>query len=147
MSKTPTKVKKSKSALVETAFATTSSVGGVPSADFLPSSDIPPTIDRVNNINQKEESLYRAGVTRRKVYERIGELLNATKRVVGYDSRGMEVVSEEPDLGRRKEGAELAMRAFGDSKEFLAVNTQVNNVMDVKAIVEAIAKAGDRGGK
>lgn len=156
MSKTPTKVKKSKSPSVETAFANsvtvTSSSGilapsDVPPMVVLPTNDIPTTIDRVNNITQKEESLYKAGVTRRKVYERIGELLNATKRVVGYDSRGMEVVSEEPDLGRRKEGAELAMRAFGDSKEFLAVNTQVNNVMDVKAIVEAIAKAGDRGGK
>lgn len=109
-------------------------------APSLTTNDVPSTIDRVNNINQKEESLYKAGVTRRRTYEVIGELLNAVKKISGTDDFGMPTMSEEPDLQRRKEGAELAMRAFGDSKEFLAVNTQVNNVMDVKAIVEAIAR-------
>ncbi len=129
MSKKPSRSNKSKPTSVETAFPITSSV-----------EELPTTIDRVNNINQKEESLYKAGVTRRRTYEVIGELLNAVKKISGTDDFGMPTMSEEPDLQRRKEGAELAMRAFGDSKEFLAVNTQVNNVMDVKAIVEAIAR-------
>lgn len=99
---------------------------------------LPVGVDRINNISQKEKALYESKVTRRKVYERIGELLDATKTVKGYDSDGNAVETIEPDLQRRKEGAELAMRAFGDSKEFLSVNTQVNNVMDVKSIIEAI---------
>lgn len=99
---------------------------------------LPVGVDRINSISQKEKALYESKVTRRKVYERIGELLDATKTVKGYDSDGNAVETIEPDLQRRKEGAELAMRAFGDSKEFLSVNTQVNNVMDVKSIIEAI---------
>lgn len=99
---------------------------------------LPVGVDRINNISQKEKALYESKVTRRKVYERIGELLDATKTVAGYDSDGNAVETIEPDLQRRKEGAELAMRAFGDSKEFLSVNTKVNNVMDVKSIIEAI---------
>lgn len=132
MSRSPVKTKKIKPQSVDTAFPVEESVETLPS-----------TIDRVNNIIQKEESLYKAGVTRRKVYERIGELLNATRKISSTDDNGIPQVTEEPDLQRRKEGAELAMRAFGDSKEFLAVNTQVNNVMDVKGIIEAI----NRGGK
>lgn len=110
---------------------------------------VPPDADRINNISQKEVSLYKAGVTRRKVYERIRELLDSTKKVVGYDSKGMEVVTEEPDTDKRAKGIEYAMRAFGDMKEFVAVNTQVNNVMDVKSIVEAINRSGanDRANK
>jgi len=147
VSKKPSRSNKSKPTSVETAFPVEETNLCVPSSDLLTTNDVPTTIDRVNNINQKEESLYKAGVTRRRTYEVIGELLNAVKKISGTDDFGMPTVSEEPDLQRRKEGAELAMRAFGDSKEFLAVNTQVNNVMDVKAIVEAIAKAGDRGSK
>lgn len=131
MSRSPVKTKKIKPQSVDTAFPVEESVETLPS-----------TIDRVNNIIQKEESLYKAGVTRRKVYERIGELLNATRKISSTDENGVPQVTEEPDLQRRKEGAELAMRAFGDSKEFLAINTQINKVMDVKAIIEAIKSNG-----
>lgn len=115
-----------------------------PSEESVVNVVIPVEADRVNNINQKEAALYLSGVTRRKVYDRIGELLDAkTKVKVGCTSVGEEIWEERADLGRRKEGCELAMRAFGDSKEFLAVNTQVNNVLDVKSIIEAI----NRGSK
>lgn len=87
--------------------------------------DTIPVEDRVNNQGSKELAMSKAGVTRRRTYEVICELLSAVKRVVGYDSRGMEVVSEEPDLDKRKMGAELALKAFGDLKEMKDVGGQV----------------------
>lgn len=111
--------------VVETAFPNqvpTSEV--IPTADSIPSSEIP-VEDRVNNQSSKELAMSKAGVTRRRTYEVICELLSAVKRVVGYDSRGMEVVSEEPDLDKRKMGAELALKAFGDLKEMKDVGGQV----------------------
>lgn len=84
-----------------------------------------PVEDKVNNQASKELAMSKAGVTRRRTYEVICELLSAVKRVVGYDSRGMEVVSEEPDLDKRKMGAELALKAFGDLKEMKDVGGQV----------------------
>lgn len=86
--------------------------------------ELPLKADRVNNIIHKERAMYEAGVTRRRTYEVICELLTAVKRVVGYDSRGMEVVTEEPDLDKRKMGAELALKAFGDLKEMKDVGGQ-----------------------
>lgn len=99
---------------------------------------LPVGVDRINNINQKEFALYAVGITRQKAYKVLADGLVATKKVAGYDSRGMEVVSEEPDQDKRHKSVEAIMRLFGDSKEFLSVNTQVNNVMDVKSIIEAI---------
>lgn len=96
----------------------------IPATDSIPSSAIP-VEDRVNNQGSKELAMSKAGVTRRRTYEVICELLSAVKRVVGYDSRGMEVVSEEPDLDKRKMGAELALKAFGDLKEMKDVGGQV----------------------
>lgn len=97
----------------------------VPVVETIPATDSIPVEDRVNNQGSKELAMSRAGVTRRRTYEVICELLSAVKRVVGYDSRGMEVVSEEPDLDKRKMGAELALKAFGDLKEMKDVGGQV----------------------
>lgn len=108
--------------VVETAF---NPQVDVPSTSQpLPESEIIPVEDKVNNQSSKELAMSRAGVTRRRTYEVICELLSAVKRVVGYDSKGMEIVSEEPDLDKRKMGAELALKAFGDLKEMKDVGGQ-----------------------
>lgn len=113
--------------IVETAFnnpVVEHAVETIPSSD-IPAAEAIPVEDRVNNQASKELAMSKAGVTRRRTYEVICELLSAVKRVVGYDSRGMEVVSEEPDLDKRKMGAELALKAFGDLKEMKDVGGQV----------------------
>jgi hypothetical protein len=89
--------------------------------------------------------MYASGVTRRRAYDVISELLCAVRRVVGYDSRGMEVVTEEPDLDKRRQGAELALKAFNDSKESVSVNTQVNNIVDVGGLLAEARRI--KGGK
>lgn len=76
-----------------------------------------PIEDRVNNQVSKELAMSRAGVTRRKTYEVICELLTADKEIIVYDKNGVEVKERLPDLDKRKQGAELALKAFGDLKE------------------------------
>lgn len=76
-----------------------------------------PVEDKVNNQVSKELAMSRAGVTRRKTYEVISELLTAEKELVGYDKNGVEVRESIPDLDKRRQGAELALKAFGDLKE------------------------------
>lgn len=76
-----------------------------------------PVEDKVNNQVSKELAMSRAGVTRRKTYEVICELLTAEKELVGYDKNGVEVRESIPDLDKRRQGAELALKAFGDLKE------------------------------
>lgn len=94
-------------------------VSEIPVSGNITETEIP-VEDKVNNVDSKELAMSRAKVTRRRTYEVISELLSAVKKVVRYDSRGMEIVTEEPDLDRRKQGAELALKAFGDLKEMKA---------------------------
>src|SRR6185369_2098648 len=47
-------------------------------------------VDRVNNVEHKESAMSKAGVTRRKTYAVICELLEAVKTKVGYDEKGFE---------------------------------------------------------
>lgn len=83
-------------------------------------------IDRVGNISQKELALSTSGVTRRKVYEEIGGMLRAVKKVERVDG-GVVVTSEEPDMVMRARGVELALKAFGDLKEFERVGGNVTH--------------------
>lgn len=90
----------------------------------VPSESIP-VEDRVNNQGSKELAMSKAGVTRRRTYEVICELLTAVKVEVYYDYQGKECVRELPDLDKRRQGAELALKAFGDLKEMKDVSGQV----------------------
>ena len=86
-----------------------------------------PDIDRVSSIEQKELALSSVGVTREKVYREIKGMLEAVK--VREELRDGEVVSiDEPDMAIRAKGVELALKAFGDLKEFdRAVNSVTHN--------------------
>lgn len=101
-----------------------------PLQTIVPSVDVglPESVDRVNNVVHKERALYEAGVTRRKVYENINLLLEASvsSREFDKDSREWHVVAT-PDLERRKQGSELALKAFGDLKEMVKVGDVVTH--------------------
>lgn len=94
--------------------------------DLIVKDVITDDIDRVGNISQKELALSTSGVTRRKVYEEIGGMLRAVKKVERVDG-GMVVTSEEPDMVMRARGVELALKAFGDLKEFERVGGNVTH--------------------
>lgn len=85
--------------------------------------------DRVGNVEQKERNLAAANITRLYTYKKIYEMMNAVKRVTAEDLDGkLIVLSEEPDMAIRAKGVELAMKAFGDLKEFeRVVNGNVTN--------------------
>lgn len=107
-----------------------------PQVDTIPVSEVPvseaiPVEDKVNNQSSKELAMSKAGVTRRRTYEVICELLSAVKTEVGYDEKGRPVSTEVPDLDKRKMGAELALKAFGDLKEMkdLGNSTTYNTVV------------------
>lgn len=82
-----------------------------------------PSIDRVNDIEQKEVAMSQAGVTRRKVYEHISSLLSAVVETREYDKDSKEwITTTVPDVEKRTKGTELALKAFGDLKEMQKVN-------------------------
>ncbi len=86
-------------------------------------------IDRVANIEQKELALSTSGVTRQRVYDEISLMLKAVKKKEILKD-GVLSVEEEPDMTVRSKGVELALKAFGDLKEFeRAVNTTHNKVV------------------
>ena len=70
--------------------------------------------DRINSLEQKEENLSKAGVTRYKYMLRIAEALDATKKVEYRDAQGNVKYREEPDFEKNKWGAEMAAKLHGD---------------------------------
>ena len=85
--------------------------------------------DKVGNVEQKERNLAAANITRLYTYKKIYEMMNAVKRVTAEDLDGkMVVLSEEPDMAIRAKGVEMALKCFGDLKEFeRVVNGNVTN--------------------
>lgn len=84
----------------------------VPSAITLPSS-----IDKINNLVQKENNLSKAGVTRYKYMLVIAEALEATRWIDEPDEQGNIKRVLKPDVPRRQWGAEQAARLYGDMIE------------------------------
>lgn len=75
------------------------------------------TLDRINNLVQKEESLSKAGVTRYKYMLRIAEALDAVKVVEYRDSSGNVRYRNEPDVARNQWGVDQAAKLYGDMIE------------------------------
>ena len=75
---------------------------------------IKPERDKINNLPQKEKRLEEAGVTRRKAYQVIADALEAVIEYEVRDSDGMAIKKTRPDLEKRKWGAEMALKVFGD---------------------------------
>lgn len=74
-------------------------------------------IDKIASVEQKEIAMAEAGVTRVKTYKVINNLLTATKTVEILKD-GEIIKTEVPDVQANAKGAELALKAFNDLKEF-----------------------------
>lgn len=77
------------------------------------------SLDRINNISQKEGSLSKVGISREKYLKVIARALTATKTVKDSkpDESGRYPMIEVPDDDLQKWGAEKAMLLFGDMIE------------------------------
>lgn len=88
------------------------------SAEIIPVADtMGLSIDKINNLVQKETSLKKAGVTRYKYMLVIAEALEATKWADEPDEQGNIKRVQKPDVTRRQWGAEQAARLYGDMIE------------------------------
>lgn len=98
-------------------------------------------IDRVGDVGQKELALSKADLRRIDVYRRIREMVNAVKSVEKIVNGCVEKV-DEPDMAMRARGVELALKAFGDLKEFDKAGSVTNNF--TFATMVQIAHKADR---
>lgn len=83
-------------------------------------------IDRIASVEQKESAMAEAGVTRLKTYKVINDLLTAVK-IVETLQDGQVIKTEVPDVTANSKGAELALKAFNDLKEFQASVGSIHN--------------------
>lgn len=87
-----------------------------------------PAMDKVGSIGGKELAASTVGLTRVKYLRAIVELLEAkTKKVVGVNEFGADIVEEVADLDKRAKGAELAGKFFNDYKEQVLSSGNVYN--------------------
>lgn len=98
-------------------------------------------MERVGDVGQKELALSTAGLKRVAVYRRIKEMLDAVKVSEKLVDGCIEQV-EEPDMVMRAKGVELALKAFGDLKEFDKAGSVTNNF--TFATMVQIAHKADR---
>lgn len=103
------------------------------SGDFLPA--IPAGVislpDKINNLQQKEHALNKAGVTRDKYMRHIADSLVATKWVDEPDVQGNIRRVQVPDVARRNWATEMTARLKGDMVEHKVVetNTQTSIIL------------------
>lgn len=98
-------------------------------------------MDRVGDVGQKELALSKADLRRIDVYRRIREMVDAVKSVEKIVNGCVEKV-DEPDMVMRAKGVELALKAFGDLKEFDKAGSVTNNF--TFATMVQIAHKADR---
>lgn len=92
--------------------------GHVPPISAAPQAvAIPPAIDKINNLIQKESNLAKAGVTRYKYMLVIAEALEAMKMGDTINAAGNITYGLIPDMARRQWGAEQAAKLYGDMIE------------------------------
>lgn len=85
--------------------------------DITPDLPYPPEFSNPPDRQQiKETAMLSAGVTRAKLYEKIFEGINASKKITDSDEMGNPVLREEPDLIVRHKYIETALRVLGDLK-------------------------------
>lgn len=94
---------------------------------------------------KKAIALTEAGAGRPIVYKRIGEGLNAAKRVLDSDDMGNPIYREEPDMMLRLKYAELAARMWGDLKDTtVAVGVQVVLSKEEESLLSAYRSDGPK---
>lgn len=89
-------------------------------------SDPPILFDKIASVEQKETALKTAGVTRELVYRGIFDGLKAVKKTEKLVD-GELITIEEPDETVRLKNRELALKAFGDLKEFQVTGSVTHN--------------------
>lgn len=109
--------------------------------------DLPATADRVNNIIHKETAMYKAGVTRNKVYGVINDLLSAEDVSRSYDKELGWVETRVANVEKRAKGAELALKAFGDLKEMNRIEGNVTHNTVIYKWGDVRVAAVDVGGR
>ncbi len=75
------------------------------------------SLDKINNLAQKEVSLSRVGVTREKAYSVIARALDAKKWMDVVDRQGNVKSEYVDDVEKQRWGAEMAIKMFGDMIE------------------------------
>lgn len=90
-----------------------------------------PTVDKINNLQQKEYALNKAGVTREKYMKHIADSLVAVKWVDEPDVQGNIRRVSVPDVARRNWATEMTARLKGDMVEHKVVenNTQTSIIL------------------
>lgn len=76
-----------------------------------------PSIDKINNLVQKEIALGRVGVTREKAYRVIAAALDAHRWMDVVDRQGNVKQEWVDDIEKQRWGAEMAIKMFGDMIE------------------------------
>lgn len=103
--------------------------------------------EKINNLEQKEENLAKAGVTRLKYMQRIAEALDAVKTVQTNDEQGNVKYITVPDTARNQWGVEMAAKLYGDMIERKEIEHDIGETtlsrMRALTVVELKAKAAD----
>ena len=99
--------------------------GSVPA---VPDAHVP---DKINNLQQKQDALNKAGVTRDKYMRHIADSLVATKWIDEPDVQGNIRRVQVPDVARRNWATEMTARLKGDMVEHKVVenNTQTSIIL------------------
>lgn len=85
------------------------------------------SLDKINNLAQKEISLSRVGVTREKAYRVIATALDARKWMDVVDRQGNVKQEYVDDLEKQRWGAEMAIKMFGDMIERKEIEYEVGD--------------------
>lgn len=88
------------------------------------------TPDEINNLPQKQTAMSRARVTRERTYAVISRLLEATKWEDVVDASGNVRRERVPDLDRQRQGAELALKSFGDLVQQIEADVRVTHSVE-----------------
>lgn len=91
------------------------------------------TIDRINDLIQKEIALSKSDITRRKYMQVIADALVAVKVINDTDRQGNVIQKEIPDITRRQWAVEKCIILFGDEKN---KDTTTINLNKIEIIVE-----------
>lgn len=107
------------------------------SKEIAKSSSLPAGVDKVGNLAQKEEALYRAGVTRERIAQKIAELLDAEDEVT---NKWGETITKK-DIASQRWAVEKALEMFGDTvvkkgDGDVAVQTNITLIVPSERAVE-----------
>ena len=106
-----------------------------PSVVDNPVAVVPLSVDKINNIAQKELTLHKSGVTREKYMRWIAESMNAEKEEEYQDPiDGRYKKRMVPDKAQRNWAAEMTVKLLSDAAEVKIIDQPVNIQVTVNHI-------------